>query len=422
MEQPFGTFKNNTVSEHFWEMRFRYLTPSLCTPKIMTVLEHFQKIRFCYLTPPLPTAPQNDTYYLIMEHHKTPSFLEYNLMEPFRIILFRKVSERYAFVTYSLPLHPKNDCFGTFPNDTLSLPYSPPTAPQKWHSLAYKPNIWTFQKDNAFVTLLLPPPLHPKMTLTISLWNIIKPHPFWHNNLLEPFRIILFRKVSERYAFVTYSLSLHPKNDCFGTFPSDTLSLPYSHPPTAPQKWHSLAYKPTIWMFRKDNAFVTLLLPPPLHPKNDTCYLINRTAERFRKIPFRYLTPPPAPQNYPRYLIDRTSERFGKIRFLYLTPPPHCTQRMTLVISYIEHHKTPPYMEQPFGTFKNNTVSEHFKKMCFRYLTPSLCTPKMMTVLEHFRKIRFCYLNHAYSPLPTAPQNDTHYLIIEHHKTPSFLE
>ena len=46
------TFKNNPVSEHFRKMHFHFLTPSLCTPKIMTVLEHFQKIRFRYLTPP----------------------------------------------------------------------------------------------------------------------------------------------------------------------------------------------------------------------------------------------------------------------------------------------------------------------------------------------------------------------------------
>ena len=194
MEKTFGTFKNNTVSEHFRKIRFHYLTPSLCTPKMMTVLEHFQKIRFRYLTPPSP--------------------------------------------------------------------------------------------------------LHPKMTLTISLWNIMKPNPFWNNNLLEPFRIILFRKVSERYAFVTHSLPLHPKNDdCFGTFLNDTLSLPYSPPPpTASPKWHSLAYKPNIWTFRKDKA--KLLLPyssPSTAPKTDTSYLINRTAEHFRKITFRYLTLSPPP-------------------------------------------------------------------------------------------------------------------------------
>ena len=216
----FGTFKNNTVSEHFRKIRFHYLTPSLCTPKMMTVLEHFQKIRFRYLTPPSP--------------------------------------------------------------------------------------------------------LHPKMTLTISLWNIMKPNPFWNNNLLEPFRIILFRKVSERYAFVTHSLPLHPKNDdCFGTFLNDTLSLPYSPPPTSSPKWHSLAYKPNIWTFRKDKAFVTLLL---LHCTQNWHLLSNKSNSRtFQKdnlsLPYSFPSPT-APQNDPRYLIDRTSERFGKIRFLYLTSPP----------------------------------------------------------------------------------------------------
>ena len=170
MEKTFGTFKNNTVSEHFRKIRFHYLTPSLCTPKMMPVLEHFQKIRFCYLTPPSPLHPKMTLTISLWNIMKPNPFWNNNLLEPFRIILFRKVSERYAFVTHSLPLHPKNDdCFGTFLNDTLSLPYSPPppTASPKWHSLAYKPNIWTFRKDKAFVTLLLPPPLHPKLTLAI---------------------------------------------------------------------------------------------------------------------------------------------------------------------------------------------------------------------------------------------------------------
>ena len=152
----------------------------------------------------------------------------------------------------------------------------------------------------------------------------------------------------------------------------------------------------------EDNAFVTLLLPPPLYPKSDTCYLINRTCERFGKIPFRYLTlppPPTAPQNDTRYLVNRTSERFGKYAFFILPPP--CIPRMTLFISYIEHHTTPSYMEKTFGTFKNNTVSEHFRKIRFHYLTPSLCTPKMMTVLEHFQKIRFRYLT---PPSPLHPK------------------
>ena len=194
MEKPYGTFTNNTVSEHFRKMRFRYLTHSLCTPKMKTILEHFQKIRFRYLTPPSPLDPKMTLAISLWNIIKPHLFWNNNLLEPFRIILFRKVSERYAFVTYSLSLHPKNDdCFGTF---------TPPS------------------------------PLHPKMALTTSLWNIIKPHPFWKNNLSEPFKIILFWK--------------------------NTLLLPYS---------------------------------PPL-PPHDPRYLINRTSECFKKIRFLNLTPP----------------------------------------------------------------------------------------------------------------------------------
>ena len=94
---------------------------------------------------------------------------------------------------------------------------------------------------------------------------------------------------------------------------------------TPPPPKLTLAYKLNIWTFWKDNAFVTLLLPPPLHPKSDTCYLINRTCERFGKIPFRYLTLPPPPtatQNDTRYLVNRTSERFGKYAF-FILPPLH---------------------------------------------------------------------------------------------------
>ena len=127
MEKTFGTFKNNTVSEHFRKMRFCYLTPSLCTPKMMTVLEHFRKMHFCYLTPPT-TAPQTDTRYLI-----------------------KRTSERFGKMTlllpYSFPLH--------------CTPKVTPAISKIEH-----PNI---SERYPFVTLYSPPPpLHPKMTLAIS--------------------------------------------------------------------------------------------------------------------------------------------------------------------------------------------------------------------------------------------------------------
>ena len=81
---------------------------------------------------------------------------------------------------------------------------------------------------------------------------------------------------------------------------------------------------------------------------------------------------------------------------------------MTLVISYIEHHKTPSYMEQPFGTFKNNTVSERFRKMRLCYLTPSLCTQKWWQFWNISERCTFVTL---LPPPTTAPQTDTRYLI-----------
>ena len=147
-------------------------------------------------------------------------------------------------------------------------------------------------------------PLHPKMTLTITLWNIIKPHPFWNNNISEPFRTILFWK--------------------------DTLSLPYS-PPPPPPKWPSLSHNSNIWKFRKD----TLSLPyPPPHctPRMTLAHISNiikpyptwnnlsepiTVSEHFRKIRFRYLTLSLCTSKMVTVL-----EHFRKIRFRYLTPPP----------------------------------------------------------------------------------------------------
>ena len=154
--------------------------------------------------------------------HRKPHPTWKNHTEPLRIILFRNISERCAFV--------------------ILLP--PHCTPKMMTVLEH------FQKIR-FRYLAPPSPLHPKMALTISLWNIIKPHPFWKNNLSEPFRIILFWK--------------------------NTLLLPYS-PPTAPP------------------------------PKKDPRYLINRTSERFGKIRFLNFTPPSLhPKNDTRYLIYQTS-------------------------------------------------------------------------------------------------------------------
>ena len=146
---------------------------------------------------------------------------------------------------YSSPLHctPKwhalshksNIC--TFRKDTLSLPYSPPpTASQKLHSLSHKSNIRTFRKKDTLSLPYCPPPAHQKLHSLSHKSNIIKPHPTWNNNLSEPFRIILFRNVSERYAFITLL------------------------PPTAPKKMMTVLEH--FWKIR-----FRYLTPPPLHPK-----------------------------------------------------------------------------------------------------------------------------------------------------------
>ena len=116
------------------------------------------------------------------------------------------------------------------------------------------------------------------MTLVISYIEHRKPHPTWKNHT-EPSRIILFRNISERCAFVILLPPSAPKNDdSFGTFPKDALLLPYSPPPTT------------------------------------------------------------TPQTETRYLINRTSERFGKITLLLpYSSPLHCTPKVTLAISKIEH-------------------------------------------------------------------------------------
>ena len=201
----------------------------------------------------------------------------------------------------------------------------------------------------------------------------------------------------------------------FGTFKNNTVSerfrkmgFCYLTPSLCTQKWWQ------FWNISERCTFVTLLPPPTTAPQTETRYLINRTSERFGKItlllPYSsplHCTPkvtlaiskiehpnvckdtlslpytlPPAPPHctpkWPSLSHKLIIWKFRKdtLSLPYSSPPPHCTPRMTLVISYIEHHKTPSYMEQPFGTFKNNTVSERFRKMCLCYLTPSLCTQK----------------------------------------------
>ena len=147
-----------------------------------------------------------------------------------------------AFVTLLLPppLHPKSDTcyvinrtskrFGKIPFRI----YLPPCTP-KWPSLSYKSNIWMFRKHT--LSLSYSPPPAPQEWHSLShISNIIKPHPTWKNHS-EPLRIILFRNISERCAFIILL------------------------PPSAPQKWW------LFWNISKRYAFVTLLPLPHCTPK-----------------------------------------------------------------------------------------------------------------------------------------------------------
>ena len=125
--------------------------------------ECFGKIPpFVTLLPP-STAPQNDPRYLINRKY-----------------------ERFGKISFLLP-------------------YSLPPAPQEWHLLSHISNIKKKKK---------------------------KKNPTW-NNHSEPLRIILFRNISERCAFVILL------------------------PPCSPQKWW------LFWNISERYTFVTLLQPPP---------------------------------------------------------------------------------------------------------------------------------------------------------------
>ena len=217
MEKPFGTFKNNIVSEEQKDaLSLSYSLP--LHPKMTTVLERFQKIRFCYLTPSSPLHPKMTLTISLWNIIKPHPFWNNNLSEPFRIILFWK--------------------------DALSLPYSPPpTAPQ--NNPRYLINRTSEHFGKIRFLYLTPSSLHPKNDSLSHISNIIKPQPTW-NNLSEPLRIILFRNISERYTFATL-LSYYLTSLCT---PKMVM----------------------FWDISKRYAFVTLLPPP--HPQNDTRFLI----------------------------------------------------------------------------------------------------------------------------------------------------
>ena len=167
MEQPFGTFKNNTVLERFRKMRLCYLTPLPLHPKMMTSFGTFPKDALLLPYSPSPTtAPQTDTRYLI-----------------------NRTSERFGKITlllpYSSPLHctPKVTLATSkieHPNvckDTLSFPYTlpPPRCTPKWPSLSHKLIIWTFRKDTLSLSYS-PPPTAPQEWHSLShISNIVNP-------------------------------------------------------------------------------------------------------------------------------------------------------------------------------------------------------------------------------------------------------